>query len=120
MNARIILKVLALPVVLLSLAGATGCTHRTIIEEQVSEGPAHDPAYEAADTESTVANHPLYVRSGEAQIGEQQTGPFPQPWQQKLGPFPQPWQRDGDDSNDGTSPPPPSDPDPNPDPNPKP
>jgi hypothetical protein len=116
MNARIILKALALPLVL----AATGCMHRTIIEEQVSQEPTQAPSSEATDSESAVANHPLYVRSGEAKLGEQESGPFPQPWDQRLGPFPQPWHRDGTDDGDDSEAPPPSDPNPNPDPNPKP
>lgn len=46
------------------------------------------------------APHALYVRSGETTPGEENSGPFPDPWR-RLGPFPDPW------SPDRTSSPPP-------------
>lgn len=121
MNARNMVKALALPLVVACFAGTTGCMHRTIIEEQVAQESNDPSSATATEGENAVSNHPLYVRSGEVQPGETQSGPFPEPWQQRLGPFPEPWQREGTDSDeDGKSPPPPSDPNPNPDPNPKP
>lgn len=123
MNARHMFKALALPILLACFASSVGCTHRTIIEEEEvgTDDYTSEPAAAAtSDRESAVANHALYVRSGESEPGETQSGPFPQPWQNRLGPFPQPWQRDGEGADDGKSPPPPSDPNPNPDPNPKP
>lgn len=125
MNARKMLKALALVVAVIApMMG--GCTQRTIIEEPVQEeGQSKDPRLTAiANDEGAggdLANQALYVRSGSADPGEQESGPFPQPWTQRLGPFPQPWHREGDDSDDGKTPPP-SDPNPNPnpDPNPKP
>jgi hypothetical protein len=122
MNARNMLKAAALPLVLSCLLGTAGCTQRTIIEEEVSQDEATDSTSETttAGSHGALGNEALYVRSGDAKLGEAQSGPFPEPWQQRLGPFPEPWHRDGDDSDDGNSPPPPSDPNPNPDPNPKP
>src|SRR5205085_5610696 len=118
MNARNMLKAL---VVVLAATTAVGCTQRTIIEEPTSQGDeANDPHLTAVATDNgdPIADHPLYVRSGDTKLGEEQSGPFPEPWQQRLGPFPEPWHRQGDQSDDGKSPPPPSDPNPNPDPNP--
>jgi len=120
MNARNMLKALVL---LIASTTAVGCTQRTIIEEPTTQGDeSTDPHLTAVATDNSdpIADHPLYVRSGNADPGEQESGPFPQPWTQRLGPFPQPWHREGDDNDDGKSPPPPNDPNPNPDPNPKP
>jgi hypothetical protein len=121
MNSRNMLKALALALVVASSIGTAGCTQRTIIEEPASEESANTPGAESAaeHTEGAIANHPLYVRSGETELGEQESGPFPQPWQSRLGPFPQPWHREGDSDDDGKTPPPPNN-DPDPDPNPKP
>ena len=118
MNARIMLKALVLPLAV----WMAGCTQRIIIEEEVSSDEATDSTSETttSSTHGQVGNDALYVRSGEAKLGETQSGPFPEPWQQRLGPFPEPWHRDGDNKDDGKSPPPPSDPSPKPDPNPKP
>lgn len=33
----------------------------------------------------------LYARSGDLTPGEQESGPFPDPWHQRMGPFPDPW-----------------------------
>lgn len=122
MNARNMLKALTLALVVMSSAGTTGCIQRTIIEEPIADDSTTDPATAASsESQGAVANHALYVKSGQTRPGETQSGPFPEPWEQRLGPFPEPWQRDGDgEGDDGTSPPPPSDPNPNPDPNPKP
>lgn len=122
MNARNMFKALVLPLLLACFAGTTGCTQRTIIEEPVTEDSSFDPITSTPnESESAIANHALYVRSGDTQPGETQSGPFPEPWEQRLGPFPEPWQREGTgEGEDGKSPPPPSDPNPNPDPNPKP
>ena len=111
MNARNMFKALTLPLLLACFAGTTGCTQRTIIEEPVADDSSNDPTTATPDeSESAIANHSLYVRSGETQPGETQSGPFPEPWQ-----------REGTgEGEDGKSPPPPSDPSPNPDPNPKP
>lgn len=119
MNARNMFKALALAATLASSTFLGGCMHRTIIEEQVAQDEeGSGPASAATSEENAIANHPLYVRSGETQPGEQQMGPQPEPWHQRLGPQPEPWHREGKD--DGRSPPPPNDPSPSPDPNPKP
>ena len=116
MNARNMLKVFALAMAVASV----GCTQRTIIEEPVGTDEQSSPAVSAtANGENAIANHPLYVRSGDPAPGETQSGPFPEPWQQRLGPFPEPWHREGSDNDDGRSPPPPDN-NPDPDPNPKP
>lgn len=125
MNARNMLKALTLALTVLvgtSSAGMTGCIQRTIIEEPIADDSTNAPAPAASsDGQNAVANHALYVKSGQVRPGETQSGPFPEPWEQRLGPFPEPWQREGSgEGDDGTSPPPPSDPNPNPDPNPKP
>lgn len=120
-NMRHVIRGLALIAAFASPLVLGGCTQRLIIEEQVPETvETSDQVSGTASghTESALANQALYVRSGEADPGEQQTGPHPEPWQQRLGPHPEPWQREGDEGDDGKSLPPPSNPDPDPDPKP--
>lgn len=121
MNARNIIKALALLVAVASPLALGGCTQRLIIEEQTLENGDETESIELSSSqnnESAIGNQALYVRSGETDPGETQAGPHPEPWQQRLGPHPEPWRRDTGD--DGTSPPPPpSDSKPG-DPNPKP
>lgn len=121
MNARNIIKSLALVAALASPLVLGGCTQRLIIEEQTPETDSNEPIAESSSdhSESAIGNRSLYVRSGNVDPGETQAGPHPEPWQRRLGPHPEPWRRDGQ-GDDGTSPPPPPSNDPDPDPNPKP
>jgi hypothetical protein len=104
MNARNILKALALAVAVTAYGGV-GCTQRTIIDEEANTLEQPDGTNAAVTDESdetAIANHPLYVRSGTVMPGDQgdqQSSPHPQPWTERAAsgesPHPQPWHRDG-------------------------
>jgi len=87
MSARRIFEVLVLGIALSTVA----CTQRTIIEEQTDDGSPTPAATAAEDEETAIVQHPLYVRSGNSDPGEQQGGPHPEPWQEYTGPHPEPW-----------------------------
>lgn len=57
--------------------------------------PSGAPESEASARRLPQTPSTLYARSGELTPGEEQSGPFPEPWQQRLGPFPEPWQQSG-------------------------
>jgi hypothetical protein len=86
---------------------AVGCAAESRDEETDYETLELDePNLIGVSPEKDEANaripHALRVRSGELAPGEEESGPFPDPWQ-RMGPFPDPWQSGSSGGGSGSS-----------------
>ena len=90
---------------LILAAAAVGCVAESREEESDYETlEIGEPSLVSVSEEEAASRapfpHALQVRSGELAPGEEESGPFPDPWQ-RTGPFPDPWQAGADGSGGG-------------------